>query len=90
MAEIESLSSCAPQLNFQPAPPIAQAPTPRVVIERSLLPSCLVMGIVCLLHKLSQTVSVMGYETLDETAKIPVQRKLGVWPGEHASGRPEE
>src|SRR5579875_971795 len=45
MAAMESLSSCAPQLNCQPAPPMAQAPTPSAVISRSLLPNFLVDGI---------------------------------------------
>ena len=42
MAEIDSSSSCGPQPNAHPPPPIAQAPTPRGVRFKSLFPSCLV------------------------------------------------
>src|ERR1700733_13274041 len=39
MAWTDSLSSCAPQANCHPPPPMAQAPTPIGVISRSLEPS---------------------------------------------------
>src|SRR6266446_5678289 len=39
MAAMESLSSWAPQANSQPPPPIAQAPKPTGVINRSEVPS---------------------------------------------------
>src|SRR5262249_9673169 len=39
MAATESLSSWAPQANSQPAPPIAQAPKPIGVMDRSEFPS---------------------------------------------------
>src|ERR1700716_1000860 len=38
MAAIELASSCGPQPNAQPPPPIAQAPKPTVVISRPLEP----------------------------------------------------
>ena len=39
MAATESLSSCAPQANSQPEPPMAQAPKPIGVMNRSEFPS---------------------------------------------------
>src|SRR4051812_23472740 len=39
MAEIDSSSSCGPQANAHPPPPIAHAPTPMGVNSKSLLPS---------------------------------------------------
>src|SRR5689334_2668447 len=39
MAAMESTSSCGPQANAQPLPPMAHAPMPIGVIFRSLLPS---------------------------------------------------
>ena len=39
IAAIESSSSCGPQPNSQPPPPIAQAPKPTVVISRPVAPS---------------------------------------------------
>ena len=38
-AAMESLSSCGPQPNDHPPPPIAHVPTPTVVISMPLLPS---------------------------------------------------
>src|SRR5437879_13271392 len=38
MAATEAASSCGPQPYAQPAPPIAQAPNPTVVISRSVAP----------------------------------------------------
>src|SRR5271169_5276576 len=42
MAAMESLSFCGPQLQVHPLPPIAHAPMPIGVIDRSLLPNRLV------------------------------------------------
>src|SRR2546430_2450497 len=42
MAEMDSSSSCGPQANAHPPPPMAHAPTPMGVRFKSLLPSCLV------------------------------------------------
>src|SRR5262245_43704714 len=42
MAATESLSSWPPQANSQPEPPIAHAPNPIGVINRSELPNCFV------------------------------------------------
>src|SRR5947209_1069199 len=39
MAEMDASSSCGPQANAQPPPPMAQAPIPIGVSSRSLLPS---------------------------------------------------
>src|SRR5882724_8865353 len=39
---MDALSSCAPQANSQPEPPMAQAPKPTGVMNRSEFPSCLV------------------------------------------------
>src|SRR6266850_3702745 len=39
---MDALSSCAPQANSQPEPPIAQAPKPTGVMNRSEFPSCFV------------------------------------------------
>src|SRR5438105_12580185 len=39
MAAMDSLSSCDPQANCQPEPPMAQAPQPTRVMCRSELPS---------------------------------------------------
>src|SRR5580658_6135583 len=39
MASTDSWSSCAPQANCHPPPPMAHAPTPMGVISRSLAPS---------------------------------------------------
>src|SRR5271166_6511654 len=39
MASMDSLSSCEPQANCQPEPPIAQAPKPTRVMCKSELPS---------------------------------------------------
>src|ERR1700678_2795806 len=39
MAFTDSLSSCAPQANCHPPPPMAHAPTPIGVISKSLAPS---------------------------------------------------
>src|SRR5690242_14558069 len=39
MAAMDSSSSCGPQANAQPPPPMAQAPMPMGVMSRSLLPS---------------------------------------------------
>ena len=38
MAEIESASSCLPQLKAQPAPPMAQAPKPTRVMRMPVVP----------------------------------------------------
>ena len=40
IAAIESLSSCGPQANDHPPPPIAHAPTPTRVMFMSVVPSC--------------------------------------------------
>src|SRR6266404_1992701 len=42
MASTDCLSSCSPQPNSQPDPPIAHAPKPTGVIDKSELPSFLV------------------------------------------------
>src|SRR5260221_8071931 len=42
MAATDALSSWAPQANCQPEPPMAQAPKPTGVINRSEFPSCFV------------------------------------------------
>src|SRR6266581_8767294 len=42
MAAMDALSSCSPQANSQPAPPMAQAPKPTGVMNKSELPSCFV------------------------------------------------
>src|SRR2546422_10427182 len=39
---MDALSSCAPQANSQPEPPMAQAPKPTGVMNRSEFPSCFV------------------------------------------------
>src|SRR5207244_9547725 len=39
MAASDAVSSCGPQPNDQPPPPIAQAPKPTVVISSPLVPS---------------------------------------------------
>src|SRR6266404_1039250 len=43
MASTDCLSSCSPQPNSQPDPPIAQAPKPTGVMDKSELPSCFVL-----------------------------------------------
>ena len=43
MAEMESLSSWAPQANSQPAPPMAHAPKPIGVMNKSEFPSRFVL-----------------------------------------------
>src|SRR6266853_1319655 len=39
---MDALSSCSPQANSQPAPPMAHAPKPTGVMNKSELPSCFV------------------------------------------------
>src|SRR6266511_3584195 len=46
IASIDSSSSCRPQPNSQPPPPIAQAPKPTRVISRPVFPSCVVLSCV--------------------------------------------
>src|SRR2546427_9855339 len=46
IAARESMSSWPPQANPQPPPPIAQAPKPIGVMNRSEFPSCLVFMVV--------------------------------------------
>src|SRR6266403_5868570 len=42
IAAADALSSCSPQPNSQPEPPMAHAPKPMDVINKSELPSCFV------------------------------------------------
>ena len=57
IVSIEASSTCGPQPNSQPPPPIAQAPYPTRVISRPVLPSSVVLSSVPCIARSSSAVS---------------------------------
>ena len=61
IAAIDSSSSCGPQPNSQPPPPIAQAPKPTRVISRPVAPSWVVLSCVrCMASSFARSARVTG------------------------------
>src|SRR6267143_5415941 len=75
IAAADALSSCSPQPNSQPEPPMAQAPKPIGVINKSELPSCFVF-ISIFLSSLSCSRSTHARNTVLSTEQNGLVREL--------------
>src|SRR5439155_24530632 len=84
MAASDAVSSCGPQPNAQPPPPIAQAPKPTVVISSPLVPSGRVGNVVAVIEskplvwgalseRLSAAAGSRNRDVADGVARLPIR-----------------